>query len=258
MDMGTRIARFKDKVAVFRKTYMNPTVQFEKGCNSALTHMGLIVSALTAKIAHKGRHVIWDWRLKRQHLTTDRMLETKRCRVERLAREACGGCGTCIPNGLGGQFAPPAINGITDERMTAMGQMNPDLVRATRFKPTFDQCSTRRLAKGIDNPRTRDRMAPASERNSLPLSVCPVASQQGLDFQDIARLERCAFNPAQTRVILIRDTVADRQIAAFDGVCCKLISKVVVRTVRFCSHKQAGGFLIYPVYDPRPLLPTNP
>ena len=67
MDMGALIIRFKSIDIRFHENNMNSSVQFSEPCFRALTHMGSIISALTAKSAQKIAHILGYFRLKLQN-----------------------------------------------------------------------------------------------------------------------------------------------------------------------------------------------
>ena len=71
------------------------------------------------------------------------MAEGKESRVQRLSRKAADHFRKVPGQPVGLGRKRPAVDGVADQRVADMGQVHPDLVRAARFEPAIDDCSSR-------------------------------------------------------------------------------------------------------------------
>ena len=160
------------------------------------------------------------------------------------------------PKGLGRQPAGATIGRITDQAVTGIGQVHPDLMGAPGFQPAFDQCCGG--LKLLHHTHAGYGMAAnAVPDHGLTLTVRLVTRQFRGDAQNAACLDRNAAQAAQARVTGCEKPVHHGQIAARDGMFLELPGQPVMSAVGFRDDQQAGGVLVDPVDNARTPLATD-
>ena len=81
----------------------------------------------------------------------------------------------------------PAIDGITDQRVADMGHVHADLVRPPGLKAAGH--AGHHTGKALFDLQMRDGMAPAFEKDGLPLTVGLVAREMRRNTDSTARTD---------------------------------------------------------------------
>lgn len=133
--------------------------------------------------------------------------------------------------------------------MTYMCRVHPNLMRAPRFKPALEHCGM--ASECFNDTKTGYCMSAALKKHRLPLPIRLVPRKHGRDLYDCARFEADPGYPFQSRISGVRHTVAQCEVATFDGVLGELLGKPVVGCVGFGDDQKSAGVLVYAVNNPR-------
>ncbi len=152
-----------------------------------------------------------------------------------------GICSSCAWNGLG-QSAAPAIVRVADQGVSNMGHVNSYLVRTACFQAAANEGSV--ITECFNCLNAGYSPSAAMPEHGLFLAVGPVASDSGIKCHGAVGIEADARDAAQPRTSRIRSAVAERQVAAFDGVPGKLCRESVMCGVGFGDDKHPGRILV--------------
>ncbi len=197
-------------------------------------------------------HVVWKWRFKEEVFATDRMLEAECCGVKSLSFKRLN----CIRGSAATPYATATpIDRISDQAVTNMGHMDPDLMRSACFKPAPEPGSV--TVKCFNRLDACYGVTPTLKQNGLLLPVRFVPGKVGGDADNPTFFETDAFHAAESRVGKTGNAITHRIIATFNAVPRKLLRKSVMRRICFGDNQQAGRVFIDAVDDPRSFLSAH-
>jgi len=167
------------------------------------------------------------------------MSEAEQPGVQRLAGKG-GNMGTHRPDASDRSPGTRAVGRIADQRVTEMGEMNPDLVGPTRGEAAFD---LRRMgAETALHPIAGDRRFASflSDHRHL-FTVCAAAANIAGDLA-------CGH---------CRHTPDEGGISAIDPACGKIARQRVVGRLGLGDDDKAAGALVEPMHDARSADPAD-
>src|SRR5258706_5364852 len=163
--------------------------------------------------------------------------KAEHARVQRLARKLGGwGKGDSFLFAFGTRAAArAAIGRIADQRMTDMGQMDSDLMRASGLEPALEQRSERFLSRAelFDDRVARARGLALAAQHGHAFAIERIAPEIALD--DAGASARAAPD----------DSVVD----ALDGMRGELLGEASHRVLVLGDDQEAAGVLVQPVHD---------
>ena len=107
-----------------------------------------------------------------------------------------------------------AVDRISDQRVSYMSGMNPDLVSSASFQLAGQQGGM--LSECFKNGETRYSVTATLKQNGLSLPIRFVPGEHCRDLYDVAGFETDARHSFESRVPLVRNAVTQGKIHPFD------------------------------------------